>query len=541
MKILLKHLLFLVALFFNISLLSIQAQSVYEHPSNENIYFLLDELANQNIIDLNSTIKPYSRRFIAESLHLALSKKDLLNKRQFHEIEFYLKDYNKEIKQDKDFNKRFDLFYYKDSNFTFSVNPILGARYYSSGGNSVYKRWNGAKAFAYLGKNFGFYANLRDNYESEPLATNTFLNKQTGATFKESEIEEGLKNDVEYSQMRGGITYNWKWGTIGLVKDHFIWGDNYNGSNIFSGKAPSFAHIKLNVKPVEWFEFNYVHGWLVSQVVDSNRSFMSHSTYRKVYYDKYMAANFLTFTPWQAVSFSVGNSIIYSDDQVHPAYFIPVLFYKSVDQMHNGGDHTAGQNSQMFGNISFRKIKYLHLYTSVFVDEINIGNMWDKEKHTNWFSLKGGARLSNLIPNTTLTAEYTRTNPIYKNYIKTTTYESNSYYLGHYLRQNAEEIFFGIRVKPYKRLHLDVSFSKAKKGKEYTYENVEQIAGLSFMDTVMWEKQAISASATYELINDGHIFFRVLSSQTEGNVEQYSPPFFHGDKNTVIFGVNYGF
>ncbi len=106
------------------------------------------------------------------------------------------------------------------------------------------------------------------------------------------------------------------------MKDHFTWGTNYNGSNIFSGRTPSFAHIKVNLKPVSWFEFNYVHGWLVSEVVDSSRSYFlvnSYGTdYREVFYKKFIATNLFTFTPLKKLKISVGNSIVYSDIGIHP-------------------------------------------------------------------------------------------------------------------------------------------------------------------------------------------------------------------------------
>jgi len=43
-------------------------QEVYEHVSNNNIYNFLDEMANEKLIELNSLIKPYSRKMIYEKL-----------------------------------------------------------------------------------------------------------------------------------------------------------------------------------------------------------------------------------------------------------------------------------------------------------------------------------------------------------------------------------------------------------------------------------------------------------------------------------------
>ena len=118
--------------------------------------------------------------------------------------------------------------------------------------------------YAYIGKHWGFYASLRDNHESEPISDSPFLIQRMGGNYKAA---------YDYSEMQGGLTYSWDWGNIGLIKDNHSWGSNYNGSNIQSGRTPSFAKISLQLNPVKWFEFNYYHGWLVSEVIDSTRSY----------------------------------------------------------------------------------------------------------------------------------------------------------------------------------------------------------------------------------------------------------------------------
>ncbi|MFP4025577.1 MAG: hypothetical protein ACLFVR_13720, partial [Thiohalospira sp.] len=187
------------------------AQEVYYHTSNRQVYEYLDEFANLGVIDINTTIKPYSRVFIAHKLKEIHESDFPLNKRQQAELDFYLKDFNKELKQDKQFDKRFDILYYKDSLFSISVNGILGAEYFTNDSGSFYHRWNGAEAHAYIGSNFGFYASLRDNHESVFLAKENFLTPRLGANYKH--VDDG----GDFSEMRGGITYSWNWGSFGLV------------------------------------------------------------------------------------------------------------------------------------------------------------------------------------------------------------------------------------------------------------------------------------------------------------------------------------
>jgi len=525
---------------------SAQSQEVYHHTSNQSIYEFLDEFANIGVIELNTTIKPYSRVFIADKLKEIKESDFVLNKRQQAELEFYLKDFNKELtprykRRDKSFDKRFDVLYYKDSLFTFSVNAILGAQYFMNDSGSFYHRWNGAEAFAYVGNHWGFYASLRDNHESEILSREDYLTQRMGANYKANE------GGGDFSEMRGGLTYSWDWGSFGIVKDHFEWGNNYNGANIFSGRTPSFAHIKLNLKPVDWFEFNWVHGWLVSEVIDSAGTLIFTNAYgtdrREEMFDKYLAANMFTFKPFKNFYISAGNSIIYSADGPQLQYLIPVMFYKSVDHTYNATDKSGrnvGQNSQMFFDVSSRNIKKVHLSATLFVDELSTSR-FTNDTVWNFWSIKASMRISDLIPNTFITAEYTKTMPLtFKHNIPTTTFESNGYNLGHYLMDNSQEIYVSALVKPFRTLSLKLSYLHAEKGKDYDDLGGSRL-GNPFMDSVEWENNTIAFRANYQIINDGFIFLNYVYSNISGDLDKYTAPVFHGKQSTISLGANFGF
>ncbi|MBL0257441.1 MAG: hypothetical protein IPQ03_07895 [Bacteroidetes bacterium] len=172
----------LLLLIFSAS--EMKAQEIYVHVSNTDIYDFMDELANAGAINLNSAVKPYSRIFIARKLDEASKKREDLNARQIKDLDFYLKDYNKELMPDKKFKKRLDLLYYKDTLFTFSFNPILGMSVFNNDSGTFYHRWNGAEAFAYVGDHFGFYASLRDNHESKIMSDPAYLNQNDASNYK---------------------------------------------------------------------------------------------------------------------------------------------------------------------------------------------------------------------------------------------------------------------------------------------------------------------------------------------------------------------
>ena len=516
-------------------------QEVYYHINNQPVYEFLDEFAALGVIDLNTTVKPYSRHFIAQKLEAIRESDYPLNKRQQAELDFYFKDFNKERKRDKDFDKRFDILYYKDSLFSFSVNAILGAEYFMNDSSNFYHRWNGAQAHAYVGDHFGFYASLRDNHESEFLVNEDYLTRRMGANYKY------VDGGGDYSEMRGGLTYSWDWGSFGVVKDHFQWGNNYHGANIFSGRTPSFAHLKLQLKPAKWFEFNWVHGWLVSEVIDRASSLTFTNAYgtdrRDMMFDKYLAANLFTFKPFEKFYVSAGNSVIYSANGAKLQYLIPVMFYKSVDHTYNATDKSGrnvGQNSQMFFDISSRNIKKVHLSATLFIDELSTTRFFN-DTVWNFWSIKTSLRIADLIPNTFITAEYTKTMPLtYKHHIPTTTFESNGYNLGHYLMDNAKEVYLALQVKPVKTLSLKFAWMLAQKGKDYDELGGSRL-GNPFIDEVTWENQSLSVHASYQIVNDGYVFINYLYSNITGELDKFTPPMYHGQMSTISFGANFGF
>jgi hypothetical protein len=543
-----------------------KSQVAYEHIQNNVIYDFLNELASMHIIELNSTIKPYSRIFIVEQLIIASSKKELLNPRQQAELEMHLKEYaieNKGTYSKSKYNvfRKNSLFdnslnpisiNYYDSNFRVTIRPIIG-RMYDVRDDKEYRYHNkvGVNFIGYIGSNLSIYANLRDNYQKNDIyAQPNYLTLYEGGSYKEN---NGGRIGADYSEMRGGITYAWKWGHIGIVKDHIEWGDNYHGSNILSGRTPSFASIKLNLKPSKWFELNYFHGWLVSMVPDSSRSYItSTNVKRTIFSNKYMAANMFTIRPFKNFNFSIGNSIIYSDKSIQLAYLIPVMFFKSIDHTLTKG--TENENSQMFFNFSSRNIKNIHIYASIFIDEFSKNRIGDP-KRTNFISYKGGVKTSNfIIQNISLTAEYTQTKPMtFKHRVPTLTFETNYYNLGSYLIDNAEEIYLSLSYKPNSKLTISTSYTQIHKGNDYPYligSSDPKVDEFVFLKDIIWKKQQLEFQINYNITNNTLLIFGISKSiiktkSADGQTDQYyldkyTSPFEQGNHLIINGGLNIG-
>jgi len=169
--------------------------------------------------------------------------------------------------------------------------------------------------------------------------------------------------------------------------------------------------------------------------------------------------------------------------------------------------------------------------------------MFDEENHRNQLSFKGGARVSNLISNISLTAEYTRNNPwVYRHYISTTTFTSNMYNLGHYLRDNAEEYYFAIDYRPLRGLLLKLSYIQARKGEEHEFVRPGSSTATPFMEETLWKKEALSFKAHYNMFNNFRLFAIYTYSEIQDKTENYfTPPFLDGIQNTISFGFNLSF
>src|ERR1035437_3055531 len=171
----------ILSILFIFAFLAVSAQDILEHISYTRIYDYLDELATDNIIELNSVAKPYARTFIAEKLLQAQGKKDKLNKRQRDELRFFLNEFA--LEQDKlpgtnlTISRNENLTFagiqpglsYRDSVFRVKITPLLGMDITRNSNGSITKRWYGADFQAMFGKHLSVYGSLRDISIDGPL------------------------------------------------------------------------------------------------------------------------------------------------------------------------------------------------------------------------------------------------------------------------------------------------------------------------------------------------------------------------------------
>lgn len=577
------------------------AQNIPVSLSYTKVYDFIDELIMDGVVTNQTAIRPYTRNQIADMLTQAQRADSLLSNRQQNELKFYLNEFALEndlmvdnFVQYTD-RRTFSLsladpqFSYKSLNnmFKMRIRPILGGDVMLSKKGAIIQRWWGAEIQMDIAKHLSIWGSLRDNsWNGNWLNTDYFPSdyaRINGARihYGASQQTPALSNipGVQYkeatyggdfSDSKGGINlYSW-WGSIGIQRENIRWGDSYHSSNILSGRNPAVPMITLQLTPCKWFQFDYFHAWLVSNVLDSTYYYLENTTngnaslknYRP--YNKFMAANMFTFTPIKHLSISLGNSIVYAEQSLQVAYLIPIAFYKSLDHLLTKGIRTQNQNSQAFASISLRPVNHLHLYGSFFVDEIKFSRFKPSEPENNPISYLVGFNWSGWpIDGLSLRGEFMRSYiACYTHSIDVLTWESNSYNMGHYMGDNAQSIYGELAYRPVRGLLLKLSYTNDMKYNSYSYlrDNISETIAQKPFDHCIYRNDEIRFDGIYEAHPNMYLRLSIgynnaqgfdnlksdpLPSEYIGTAQQYldafCPLYYQGKNLTISGSFSFGF
>ena len=598
----------LVFLLCSFLFVPVEAQRIPQALEYTEIYDFIEELTNDGIVCANEAIKPYTRDYIAGMLKEAQSKDSLLTRRQRDDLQFYMQDYALELDTlpvYSSYGHRHITQWItevsnlsladpslhiltKDKVFKMRVRPILGMDLTYNRHGLLMHRWYGADIQMDIAKHLSIWGSLRDNswsgqgIDGSRVTKPTYLNNLPGVQYKEASY------GGDFSDSRGGVSlYAW-WGSIGIQRERIQWGDAQHCSNILSGHNPAVPMVTLQLTPCKWFQFDYFHAWLVSNVIDSTNYYIEKDRegvlqreYRPA--NKFMAANMFTFMPIKYVQFSFGNSIVYAERNVQAAYFIPFAFYKSLDHLLTKGLGVENQNSQAFATISIRPTDHLRLYGSFFLDEFKFARLKKSNPEKNPVSYLVGFNWSGWPPHGfSLRGEFMRSYiACYTHSIDVLAYTSNSYNMGHYMGDNAQSIWVQLTYRPVRSLRLTLDYTHDTKYRAYEYIR-HNIAGTRVPNPIIaqkpfsekiWRSHEFKFRAIYEVFNNcyAHVdicyndtrSFLPTSERIEGEdrgwnkdgtsmelsgealeryyLNKYSPAYFQGSNITFTCGLSFGF
>lgn len=593
-----RKLLIIISLFCFGDLFS---QNIPVSLSYTRLYDFLDELILEGVITHQTAVRPYSRVQVATMLEVAHKADTILSIRQRDELAFYMNEFALERNtmvnnyvQYTD-HSTFSLsladpqFSYKssDNQFKMRVRPILGANIIANRKGAILQRVWGAELQMDIANHLSVWGSLRDNSWSGEWLSNQYFpsvyDKIRGAKihYGNSLQMPALRNlsGVQYkeanyggdfSDSKGGINlYTW-WGSIGVQRENIQWGNAYSSSNILSGRNPAVPMLTLQLTPCKWFQIDYFHAWLVSNVLDSTYYYLENTTgsemivknYRP--YNKFMAANMFTFTPIKYVSFSFGNSVIYAEKTIQAAYLIPIAFYKSLDHLLTKGVQTQNQNSQLFASLSILPVNHLQLYGSFYLDEVKFARFKKSHPQNNPISyLLGFNWIGWPLNGLSFKGEFMRSYiACYTHSIDVLDWSSNSYNMGHYMGDNAQSIYTELAYRPLRGLLLKLSYTNDKKYNSYAYlrDNIGETISEKPFDYCIYRNHEVRLDGIYEAhpnmfltlslgYNNAQGFDNIktsaLSSEDLGNAQYYldkfCPLFYQGKNFTASIAFSFGF
>jgi hypothetical protein len=457
--------------------IKIYAQTVYE-PVNSDVYPFLERLFIKGAIEYHSEIKPIPRKDIGEYLLEALQNRETLTKLDIDEIEFYLKDFADEVSFITDTlhfklprvefftpgqTGRFRFFNYRDSTFTFNLDPILGFEVANMWGSGFTHSWNGLEFYGYIPSGWGYSLDFRDNLETG----NNIDRERRNSPLPGINLSKADNNSIQYDIVNAEVNYSWSIGNLSIGKYYLNLGNGKAGQIIMSDKAPSFPLVRLDIKPVKWLSFIYFHGWLKSNIPDSSTYRTTSVEGRESISDisKYIASHMLSFYIAEDISLSIGESVVYSG-AVEPIYLIPVMFFRLADHYLSSSGSNTGDNAQVFFDGSYR-IQPIDtkIYGSIFIDELSLESVFDGGNLSSVGYTVGFEFSDLVIPNSSLVIEYSRLQPfVYTNSNDAQTYSSHTYQLGHWIGSNADMIYAAYKKGILRGLSLKLSAYYFRKG-----------------------------------------------------------------------------
>ena len=197
-------------------------------------------------------------------------------------------------------------------------------------------------------------------------------------------------------------------------------------------------------------------------------------------------------------------------------------------------------NSQLFFDISSRQVNHLHLYATWFIDELSVRRIKEKDQW-NFFSYKAGFKIIDFpFQNISFTTEFTYTYPLtFQHYVPSLTFENVGYNLGHYLKDNAREWYLALDYHPARTMDINLFFLDAIHGPDYTALGTSRL-GNPPLASVDWHNRSYGIKASYQIVNDLYAWGSFIISNITGNTI-WTPGYFFGKRNTLNFGVTFGF
>ena len=180
------------------------------------------------------------------------------------------------------------------------------------------------------------------------------------------------------------------------------------------------------------------------------------------------------------------------------------------------------------------------MYGTLFIDELTINGLFNPEEERNQVGFTLGGSVVDLpIDNLTLTAEYSKLYPfVYDHAIQTQTYENLSYVMGHWMGNNADQIYGSIRYRFLRGLETSVWARYIRKGEAGDILDQSIQPQPPFLFGLRTNFTYLGAMVKYEFIHE--LFLKIRYQYMKTSQQQEDLSFINKTVNEFHFAIYYG-
>jgi hypothetical protein len=461
------------------------AQSDYINLQQKQ-YQLLDrldiKLQHDSILGFTTT-KPYNRQKVTAriveidsmdkkgSLHFTLSTIDRYNiQRLLMNNSEWAPGYSDSFASAKPIFRSFyktpaHMYAVNTRDFTLRVDPLLNLQYGNAndGTGNIYINARGISIRGTIADKLGFYTSLLETQERNPAYVRDFTARFEAVPGQGYFKNSGSK-DVDYSDARGGITFNGgKHFDFVFAYDKLFIGNGYR-SLFLSDFSNAYLFLKINTR-VWKLNYQNIFAEQTAPFTYANGDNLRPKKYMAAHHLSFQAAKWLNIGLFESVSFGRGNGFELN-------YLNPFIFYRAIER-HEGSPDKASVGFDFKANA----VKNMQFYGQFLFNELVMSEFLHPSRGDwrNKQAFQLGAKYINAfgVSNLDLQGEVNIVRPfVYTHYDSAGSFTHYNQPLAHPLGANFREFVLLAKYQPAPKLYLE--------GKLIAYKQGLDSAGFNF-------------------------------------------------------------
>jgi hypothetical protein len=276
------------------------------------------------------------------------------------------------------------------------------------------------------------------------------------------------ENSINYDVANFDLAIGGSFWEVHLAKIPLRWGPGRSGQLLLSDWGTSFHQFNAALNLGKHLRLVYIFGTLKTYPELNDTLYESAGYPRTIEPNKFIAAHRLEWDPHPRLRLGFSEAVIFGERNPELAYLIPVNLYYSAQ--HALGDE---DNTLMAFDASWIFRDHWKFYTELLIDDITLsklGSDYFGEKQAwlaglNWMEPAG-------LQNLDATFEAAQVRPfVYTHRYPTNTYTHWTASLGYRYPPNSQVLFFSLRWRPDRRVHLEASWTNLRHGANTQTEN----------------------------------------------------------------------